>query len=293
MKFDREIYVKVETLRDDARDQNYVGQRYSGSMDIRGLRISFNVNRSSGPALATASVKVWNLSKDKRNAIAHFGDRLSVYAGYKNETGAQLIFRGNTTQVDNFYNEPDIVSTFKCSDGDITINNSTIHIAFAAGCRARDVIQLIADQMKLKIISPLPPETVKWDSAYSDGGGARYVMDRACEKAGYDWIVQNEFIVLNKSGESNTKPIAEINSGNGMIGVPEKIFDKRGQYYKESSGFGWRFKTLLSPTLSRFDRVRIKSERAGVDGVFTIYSIQHEGDTHEGNFMSTIEVFKE
>lgn len=212
MKYDREIYLKID-LQTEAYRRKGILPMYKGDLEVRDLRITFNVQRTYGPMLTTATIKIWNLSKDKRNELAYYGDRISIYAGYKQETGAQLVFRGNTSKVIHAYNEPDMVSSFNCADGDNTINNTMVHLSFGANCKAKDVIQKIADELNLKIISPLPPDTIKYDNGYSNTGGGEWLMDDVCKYAKYNWSVQNEFIVLVPKDGSSPRPIIEINSG--------------------------------------------------------------------------------
>lgn len=76
-----------------------------------------------------------------------------------------------------------------------------------------------------------------------------------------------------------------------MIGIPERLAARKGKLYAEGPKPGWRVRTLLMPTVYPGDMVRIKSDRASLDGVFEVKNIQHEGDTHEGNFLSEIEAF--
>ena len=284
MKYDRVIRTSIQLIN----APEYTD--YRGTLDIRNLRISFSISKSISWSTNTATVRIWNLSPENRNQIANFGDELTLYAGYVNDGGAQLLFVGDTTQVSHSFPQPEIVSTLTCGDGDKIVNNVTISVSFGANTPVATVIQKIADLMGMKIVSGLPTILEVYALGFKGTNLARNVLDNACQKANLWWSVQNGNLVIQRKNQGNSKPPVDINVNTGMIGVPERYTDKKGEFYVTGPKDGWKVRTLLRPDIIPGDVIRLKSNQVPVDGLFFVETIQHEGDNYGPSFESTMEV---
>ncbi len=123
---------------------------------IDGLRISFNISKYRAWATNNASIKIWNLNAKNRSLLKHFGDQITLFAGYEQPStnGApQVIFSGNSTSVSHAFDQPEIVTTLECSEGELPYNQASgrISISFAANVPARTVLSAIAAEMNLNI----------------------------------------------------------------------------------------------------------------------------------------------
>lgn len=284
VKYDRVIRTSIQLIN----APEYTD--YRGTLDIRNLRISFSISKSISWSTNTATVRIWNLSPENRNQIANFGDELTLYAGYVNDGGAQLLFVGDTTQVSHSFPQPEIVSTLTCGDGDKIVNNVTISVSFGANTPVATVIQKIADLMGMKIVSGLPTILEVYALGFKGTNLARNVLDNACQKANLWWSVQNGNLVIQRKNQGNSKPPVDINVNTGMIGVPERYTDKKGEFYVTGPKDGWKVRTLLRPDIIPGDVIRLKSNQVPVDGLFFVETIQHEGDNYGPSFESTMEV---
>jgi hypothetical protein len=284
VKYDRVIRTSIRLIN----APEYTA--YRGTLDIRNLRISFSISKSISWSTNTATVRIWNLSPENRNQIANFGDELTLYAGYANDGGAQLLFVGDTTQVSHSFPQPEIVSTLTCGDGDKIVNNVTISVSFGANTPVATVIQKIADLMGMKIVSGLPTILEVYALGFKGTNLARNVLDNACQKANLWWSVQNGNLVIQRKNQGNSKPPVDINVNTGMIGVPERYTDKKGEFYVTGPKDGWKVRTLLRPDIIPGDVIRLKSSQVPVDGLFFVETIQHEGDNYGPSFESTMEV---
>lgn len=280
MKFDRVIRAEIRLISPpEFKD-------YRGTLDIRNLRMSFNISKSISWSTNTANIRIWNLASNNRNEIREFGDELTLYAGYVNDGGAQMIFRGDTTQVSHAFPQPDIISTLDCGDGDKIINNVTISVSFGANTPVRTVIQSIADQMGMTIVGGLPDVLEVYALGFKGTNLAKNVLDNACAKANLWWSVQNGNLVIQRKNIGSSKPPVEINVDTGMIGVPERYTDKKGEFYIAGPKVGWKVRSLLRPDILPGDRIRLRSEQVAVNGLFFVETIQHEGDNYENEFTS-------
>ena len=284
MKFDRVIRASIRLIN----APEYTA--YRGTLDIRNLRIAFSVSKSISWSTNTATVRIWNLSAENRNQIANFGDELTLYAGYVNDGGAQLLFKGDSTQVGHSFPQPDIISTLTCGDGDKIVNNVVISVSFGANTPVRTVIEKIAALMGLNIVSGLPTILEVYALGFKGTNLARNVLDNACQKANLWWSVQNGNLVIQRKNTGNSKPPVDINVDTGMIGVPERYTDKKGEFYVTGPKVGWIVRTLLRPDIIPGDVIRLRSDQVPVNGLFFVETIKHEGDNYGPNFESTLEV---
>lgn len=296
MQFDRVIRAKIFLTRvTEDGNPNPTGG-YRGEIDITNLRIAFTVNKSQAWSTNTAQVRIYNLGADNRNRLKDFGDNLRLYAGYRGEDGAQLLFTGNITQFNHTFAQPDIITVLECGDGDNILNNSTISVSFTSKTQVREVIETIASKMGLNIVDFADTQNRSYENGFNDCGLGKDILDVACKKANLRWSVQNENLIIIPDNGSTSRPPVEINENTGMIGIPERYVDKKQFLYKalppnNAPKPGWKVRVLLRPDLLPGDRIRLSSSRANVSGVFTILTIRHEGDNYGPIFESILEVF--
>lgn len=294
MQFDRIINLKVE-LANPPPDTGY-----RGTLDISNLRINFSIYKSQSWSTNTANIKVWNLSNSNRNQLNQFGDELRLFAGYRNtsiqQTGPQLLFMGNTSLVSHTFTQPEIITNFDCGDGEKSLNLILASWSFAPGTPVRTVIQSYADLLGLDIQEFSATDNLVYENGHSYSSLARNGLDCACKAVGLIASVQNNNLVILKEGIGSEKPPYEINQETGMLGIPERFTDRKQFLYKalpKNGGApkpGWKVKTLLRPDILPGDRIRLRSNRVDIDGIFYVVSIRHEGDNYGNDFQSLLEV---
>lgn len=288
MQFDRVINSQIRLIDDDKVN-------YRGSLSIENLRMAFSIFKSESMSTNTANFRIYNLGSDKRNQLAQFGDQVRISAGYRNAGGAQLLFLGDSTQVSHIFAEPEIISVIDCGDGDKTINNTIVSLSFAAGTTVRSVIQNIADRMGLNLVEFSASDELVYTNGFFYTDLAVKALEKACAYLNLVPSVQNgNLLVLNRNVGSN-KPPVEINADTGMIGIPERYTDKRQYLYRSlppngTPQPGWKVRTLLRPDVLPGDRIRLRSTRAGINGLFYVISARHEGDNFGPNFETLFEV---
>lgn len=290
MQFDRVINLKIQVANPPP------SLTYRGTMDISNLRIAFSVYKSESWSTNTANVKVWNLSGDKRNALNNYGNEVRLFAGYRQEEGAQLLFTGNSSLTSHIFSEPEIITQFDCGDGEKTINGILATVSFGANSPVADVIRYYGGVLGLSVPADLPTDGAVYSLGHKFSGIAKDGLDKACKAAGLVWSVQNNNIIIYKFGVGSGRPPIEINADNGMIGIPQRYTDRRQYLYRAlpTKGGqpkpGWKVRCLLRPDILPGDRVRIRSSRVDIDGVFYVLSIRHEGDNFGPQFESLLEV---
>src|SRR5690554_5321501 len=118
---------RVAELEINLRNRNFSG--YIGTLNIKNLRISFQITKSLSWSTNTASIQVYNLKSDKRAQIKDYGDEVTLYAGYAEDTGVQILFVGDTTKVSHLFEQPEIITTLECGDGERILNQRNLSVS--------------------------------------------------------------------------------------------------------------------------------------------------------------------
>lgn len=290
MKFDRVINAKIQLASPPPSTE------YRGSMEIENLHMAFSVYKSESWSTNTANFRIWNLSESKRNLLNQYGDELTISAGYRLETGAQVLFRGNTTLVSHIFSEPEIITVLDCGDGERSLNLILASASFGANTPVRQVIEYYAGVLGLTIAEFAPTDDLVYALGHKFSGIAKDGLDKACKALGLTWSVQNNNLVILVQNVGSSKPPIEINADTGMIGIPQRYTDRRQYLYRalpKNGGApkpGWKVRTLLRPDIIPGDRIRLRSGKVDIDGVFYVISIRHEGDNYGSQFESALEV---
>jgi len=283
-QFDRVINLKILLSKPDRTPG------YRGSIDIQDLRIAFQVTKTLSSTTNTAQIRIWNLASNTRKELENLGDQFSLFAGYREGGGSQLIFLGNTTQLGHTWADPDYISSFNAIDGENQILNQVISYSFGAGTSVRSAIQIVAARLGLEIAYFAPTPDLVWNSGSANSDSARKVLDVLTGKLSLKWSVQNGFLIITDPNNGVPKPPIEINVNTGMIGIPEKFNDRKGYTYILAPKTGFKVRTLLNPFIIPTDIVRLQSAQAVVDGLFYVEKVTHVGDNFGAAFESILEV---
>ena len=295
MQFDRVINLKIRLI-------NETRTAYEEEIDIQRLRMAFSINKTQAFTTNSANVRIWNLGPTNRNRIRNIGDQIRLFAGYALESGPQLLFIGNTTQSMHIFEQPEIITVLDAGDGEIELNNLIVSVSFGERVAARTVIQSIADRMGLTIVDFAQTDNLYYENGFSSTGRAAFVLQKACGKLNLFFSVQNNNLVILGIKGSSSKPPYEINENTGMIGIPQRYIDKKQYLYAQRPKPGdlvqspliqpgWKVRTLLKPQILPGDRIRLRSTKVDINGLFYVQSIRHEGDTYGPIFESQLEVY--
>lgn len=293
MQYDREIYLKILLSDPPPKKGQSIPSAplgYRGSLEVEKLHMSFTVVKTLGINANTAQIRVWNLRQSTRKQLENFGDQIRIFAGYKENGGAQLLFTGNSTQVSHLWAEPEFISTFNCGDGERTLNNRNLNISFAPNTSAETVLREMATRLQMEIAYFAPHENKVYSNGFQYIGNAKKGLDIVATYLNLLVTVQNDNLYIVPQNNGIQKEPIEINSQTGMLGIPERYTDLRGYYIKVGPKTGWKVQTLLNPFIIPGDIVRIKSTKADMNGLFYVEKITHTGDNFGADFTSLLEV---
>lgn len=283
VKFNRVAELEVRVT-----NQNFDG--YIETIKIRNLRIAFQIQKTLSYSVNTASIQLWNLSKPNRAKIKDYGDEITISAGYSQETGAQLLFVGDTTKVAHIFEQPEIITNFNCGDGEKSLNQVIRDFSYDGEISARTVLQNIAAQSGLEIGFFAETENKVYFQGFQFTGMVKDALNNVANYLGLTVSVQNKKIYLTQKDRPNTKPRVIISQSTGMIGVPQRYTYDRLNLWTSAPKQGYKVKTLLRPEILPSDRVRLISKKIDVDEEFYVDAVTHIGDTWGSPWESEFEL---
>lgn len=258
---------------------------------IDGLKISFDVGKSSKSSPNRGSIKIFNLSEKTRALVESKSTRVSLKIGYLglNPQGifnsgflssktTSLVFVGNIAKFSHSKDGPEIITDIELGDGLNRYKNAPIEKSYGEGARLNIAINDLITALGLKKGSILSIPQKTYGNGLVLSGLAKTQLDKLCDANDLEWSIQDESVQIVPRYTSTNESVILLNSKTGLVGSPQKTKD------------GILFKSLIQPALRPGRKVKIES--MFLNATYTLRTVQHSGDSHEGPFHSTCEAKK-
>lgn len=256
-----------------------------GGIATHELKIGFSVSKDISGRANEATISIWNLNKEHRNAVGKELDSVMLEAGYDppdDGSNVGILFKGNIRDVKHERDGPDIITTVTCGDGDKAFRSATCSKSFPKGTDPKAIVDDLYSQLEKHGIKKgelkYPADLQPYRRPYAMCGSATRELDRLGRGHEFYWSVQNEtFEVFPSDGYLGG--VVLISAKTGMIGPPT-ITDN-----------GVQVKALLNPEVRPGRRVQVKSEVLEMnaeDGMFRVGSVTYSGDNRDGDFVMDI-----
>lgn len=287
MKFFREAMLSIRIRNDD-----FTG--YIATILIKGLRVSFSIIKSLSSTTNSATIKIWNLSQDNRNLIKDFGDEVTLYAGYRDEGGAQVLFVGDTSTVYHIYDLPEIVSVLECGDGEKYINQIRVSLTFAGDVQARTIISSIASQMGIQFVEFASSQNLIYRQGFKFIGMGKDALDIVTQKLQLQWSVQNNQLQVIPLNGTISEPIIQVNQANGMQGIPQRFTYRALDLYRsiDKRNTGYKVNVALNPFILPGSKIDLASSHLNFRGPYRVDTVRHDGDTFGSVWTSQLECYE-
>ena len=254
-----------------------IGTKGGGeAVKFDGLRIIFQVEKTSESTANTAKISVYNLS-GKGRALAEKEKAIVILeVGYGNSI--EQLFYGDVTRAYISRQGADWVTTMECGDGSEALRSAHIDKSYAPGTDLKQVIKDVAqgfvDQGKVVMGSLLGIESEKAQGGVSLSGRNKTILDELTAKQGLEWSVQDNVLQILPKDQDNGLQAVLLTPETGLVGSPVKR--------EVEGGLGVEFKALIQPRLVPGRLVRIESRE--IDGDYKLVEVQFAGDTHADAF---------
>lgn len=275
------------------------------------LFVSFRVSKTNTIQPNTATVEIYNLNSQSRAFLENIsGPRwIVIRAGYLDEIGAQDIYKGTILTSMSQKTSPNIVTTIEAQDG-VYQSNIRTAIGYGKGTPVKTILNDIVGKMGLSIAPYSCDIPTRILSSFSTVGKAHDALTRLCSMIGIQWSIQDGKVKFTKTGEGDRGEIYRISVNSGMIGSPKRIINAVPSSDFMTAGVasskviisnggsptltvpGWEVESLLIPTIEPKSVVQIDSMEMGNGEKFIVETVEHNGDTANGDFKTKLKVYK-
>ncbi len=284
-------------------------------IDLSQFKIKFSIQNADVEVPDNLVVRIYNLSQTTINQIAsqdvgnlqNIGEfnRVILEAGYEGTGNFGTIFDGTIKQMrigreNNINSYVDILA----SDGDIGYSQSFINENIKAGETPKQAMQRISDEINAKngqSSSDLNRMLTTWTPAYVPVirgqvlfGMSRSAMRMYTRSLGSTWSIQNGQVVITPLTQYASNEVVKINSGTGMIGVPEQTDGgirvrcllnskiKIGQLVElNSNDINQTINAVSNPSQILYNSRSARQPLAPIskNGTYVAFVVEHVGDT--------------
>lgn len=261
---------------------------FSSGLDASGLRLAFQVRKTTKVNSNTGDVTIWNLSEGSRNSIRELDDTITVKAGYEEDTGARTVYTGEVVRITHSYNPPNIETRIEAGDGVKSLREKRGSSSFGEGTAADTVLKDLAGKMGLTL-RPLPDGiSDQYVNGFSHSGSIKDALSRITDRLNLEWSIQNnELQILKRRGVLPGGSVP-ITFETGLLAYPERLTDLKDNLIDDQPKPGWKIKTLLNPLFE--PGLKVSVEAGDMSGEFRIEEVTHSGDNWEGDFTSELNV---
>ena len=243
------------------------------NIKIKKLRTTFTIKKSMENSPNSALIKVYNLSKNKWNALTSKNKemRVTLFAGYLDNL--TMLYSGDVTNASYAREGTDWVGTIEAGDGAMANSNAFVNVSCEENSgilnSANSILESFdkngvnIENAKAALSEML--SDVKTAAGRVFNGSASKELEDLCQSHGHRAYVNNSELKIVPYDSPEYDKAIHLTPINGLIGSPKNL--------KEGVGFD----TLLMPGLDVGSLVALDS--AEVKGAYTVNSIEYRGDT--------------
>jgi hypothetical protein len=260
------------------------------------LRVAFELERTLRAAPNSATVRLWNLTREHQAQIeSATSGQVVVEAGFA-ERGLEQLFRGTLFR-GRGHEQPairserdgvDVVTYVEARDGGREYQQARIAEGFDPGVSVATVVRACARALGVgagNVDELAAGARLLGDRAtYPEGtvleGQAAAELTRVLHGLDLRWSVQHGALQILRRGEPLQTQAVRLAPSTGLIGSPE--VGSRGRVTVRS---------LLNSSLWPGRRVLLESER--VEGRYVCRSVKYQGDSHAADWFAECELAPE
>lgn len=258
-------------------------------LKVTGLRVAFEIEKDLKAKPNRCVVRIWNLSREHRSALAQqkqvkgkvAGIPVRIEAGYK-ATGPTLLYSGDLRYAASTLEGSSWVTTIESGDGEYAKQNARIRQTFGPGTTAD-----VAINATIKALGLSPGNSAIVSARLRASGIAklgRVVLSGSawlhavelCRAAGFDFSVQNGAVQLTDFTNPLAGKSVGLGPGSGLIGSP--TVDHKGVLSATS---------LIQAGLDPGRLVVL--DAPSVKGNFRVERTKYSGDSHGKEWYGEIE----
>ncbi len=259
------------------------------ALQITGLRVQAKIKKSVRLEPGTSEISVYNMTPAHRAQVRQRGLPILLSAGYTNTLGQ--IYEGVIRFADSVRQGPDWVTKIQCGDGEVSYRFARLSQSWGPTTMqqvATALVNILGPQAQITG-QTLATMTVQFPRGYHVSGPASLALDKLLEGFGYEWHFESGRVVVLKQGQTTGETAVLLSRNTGLVGSPEH--GTPDPQKPAASSHTLKVKSLLLPTLKPGGLVQVQADGIGATtpAFFRAQTVEHEIDTKEGPFYTTIE----
>ena len=270
-----------------------------------GLHLTFDVQKDLTKETNKVKFTIWNLKDETRQKIEKQDLKVDLYAGYRDNDGACRIFSGSVIRTVTTDEGKDVKTEIQASDGQVAVRDSVFALSYAPGTAGEIIVKAIAQNMGLPLVLGEGVKFAAYDNGYSFVGKGGDALTEICNGNGCSWSIQNGNLQIILAGGVVANRGLVFSASSGLIGSPARIVksdhkpdedtpkkrrrEKEGKE-KPDKQAGWKIETLLAPTVSPGDAIKVESRM--INGWFRVETVNHTGDSISGQYKTQMDIIE-
>lgn len=230
----------------------------------------FRVVRNTFATANTAKITILNLSEDTRRKVYKDRYKFDIYKGIELRAGygdkkelLPLIFKGNIKQAYSKKNKVDYITEIEAYDGGFAFQNGRTVRSFAEGTSDKQILKTLIEDLPAVEVGKIGTFTGSLPRGNAMQG---VTTDLIKNVAAGNFFIDNEKAYCLQEEECFRGNIGEINSGNGLLGSPQR---------EETL---LTFNMLFEPRLQVGQYVHLTSETEKLfNGSYKVIGLEHSG----------------
>jgi len=294
MKYLNRTY-KLDFLREGEKSLTW-----EQTSDAIGLCIEFKTTNTLTKEDNTSEIKIHNLSPNSIAAIMK-GGAIILSCGYAGRN--QIVISGAiaSSSVDYSDNKKSILNLSISSKLPVKLSKEDEFMTLELGPNAnsnaivKKIFDYISENFKnIKIdkqwrIKPIDRRVYK--SGINTFGSCWNLLNTYALDAGYQYYIENSVVYLRELEGVNYMPAVEVNETTGLIGYIKQTGEVDEN--KEQK-IGVEFQTILNPSFTLSGGVKLSSSKdPSINGEYIVNALSHEGNSHEGNWITSVKARKQ
>lgn len=239
------------------------------------FRIQFEATKNIKRSLNKATIKIYNLSKEKYNELRKDENekkylRCALSVGY-DKLG--IVFQGNIKTCSVRREGTDVITTIECVDGGYDFQNSFTSKTVRS---KEEIIDATIKDMKNTKKGKITKQKKILRPKVLVGSSAKIIEKSLQEDE--DYFIDGEKLYILKSNEVISKFVAEVSSETGLLTTPS-IQEKK-----------ITFDTLMNPLLRCAGMCSLESiYEPKMNGTYKIEAITYNGDNYGDDWSQSVE----
>ena len=282
-----------------------INLEYNNLNNKEGLKVEFEVTKDLTQETNKCKFTIYNLTDESRAKIEKEDLRVDFYAGYRDNDGAKRIFTGSVIRTITTDEGHDVKTVIEASDGQVAVRDSVFSLSYAPGTDGLIVVKAIASNMGLPLVLGDGVKFAAYDNGYSFVGKGGDALTEVCGGNNLDWSIQNGNLQIILAGGVVAKRGLVFSASSGLVGSPARIVKaaakedrdtpkrkrrKKAKKEKPDKKAGWKIETLLAPTVSPGDAIKVESRK--IKGWFRVESLKHTGSSISGEFKTQMDIIE-